>query len=115
MGKNLSLHCGTRLEKYIVDIWEDTVANQVGIHYLFRFSNNYGASVVKAYGCHGYEQDQWELACTLFYDDDSKIINPDDEYILIYPYDIMHGSDVLGNLKDKDVRRILYKIMKLED
>lgn len=29
MDKNLSLHCGLRLEKYIVDIWEDTVLGQV--------------------------------------------------------------------------------------
>lgn len=114
MGKNLSLHCGVRLEKYIIDIWEDTICNQVGIHYLFRFPNGYGASVVKAYGCHGFKNDRWELACTLYETEGLDIINPDEEYMIVYPYEIMHGLDVLGNLRDKDVRRILYKIMKLK-
>lgn len=114
MGKNLSLHCGIRLEKYIVDTWEDTIREQIGIHYLFRFPNGYGASVVKAYGCHGFENDRWELACTLYKTDEINNIDHDEEYVIVYPYEIMHGSDVLGNLKDKDVRRILYKIMKLK-
>lgn len=29
MGKNLSLHCGIRLEKYITDIWEDTIQDNI--------------------------------------------------------------------------------------
>lgn len=69
--------------------------------------------MVKAYGCHGFEQDRWELACILYETEGLDIIDPDEEYIITYPYEILHGSDVLGNLKDKDVRRILYKIMKL--
>ena len=90
-------------------LWQD----KYGIHYLFRFSNGYGASVVKAYGCQGFENDRWELACTLYETERPAVVDPDEEYILTYPYTIMHGSDVLGNLKDKDVRRILYKIAKL--
>ena len=38
MGKNLSLHCGIRLEKYIVDVWEDTVCDQVRNTLYFSFS-----------------------------------------------------------------------------
>ena len=113
MGKNLSLHCGVRLEKYIVDIWEDTIMDHVGIHYLFHFPNGYGASVIKTYGSHGYEDDRWELACILYETEGLDIVDPDEEYMLTYPYEIMHGLDGLGGLRDKDVRRILYKIMKL--
>ena len=71
--------------------------------------------MVKAYGCHGYEQDRWELACVLYTEDkdNPNIINPDEKYILAYPYEIMKDRVALGNLKDKDVRRILYKILKL--
>ncbi len=114
MSVNLALHCGPKLEKYIVDTWEDTIMNQVGIHYLFHFPNGYGASVIKTYASCGFKNNKWELVCILYDDENLEIINPDQEYKIIYPYEIMHGQNFLGNLSDKEVRRILYKIMKLK-
>lgn len=114
MSKNLSLHCGFKLEQYLVDVWEDTIHDEVGIHYLFRFPNGYGASVIKIFGSYGWDNNHWELACIMWRTDDTNdIIDPDEQYILTYPYEIMQGCDVLGDLSSREVRKILHKIMKL--
>ena len=75
------------------------------IHYIFKFDNNYGASVVKGYGSYGYEDDRWELAVILF--------NPggSERYDLVYNTPIT--DDVLGYLTDEGVREILQQIKEL--
>lgn len=114
MAKNLSLHSGLILEQFVIDVWEDTIHDEVGIHYLFRFPNGYGASVVKIFGSDGWDNDRWELCCVMWETDNTDKIDPDEEYVLTYPYEICHGQDVLGNLTDRDVRKILRKIRKLK-
>lgn len=38
----------------------------VGVQRLHRFDNNYGASVIRAIGSYGYEDNLWELAVLKF-------------------------------------------------
>lgn len=113
MAKNLSLHSGFILEQYVIDVWEDIIHDEIGIHYLFRFPNGYGASVVKVFGCEGWDNDRWELCCIMWETDHVDRIDPDEEYVLTYPKEICKGEEVLGNLTDKEVRKVLRKIRKL--
>lgn len=109
MAVNLSLDC-KEFDEYLVDTYEDCIHDYTGIHYIFRFPNGYGASVVKAFGCAGYSDDMWELAVILYEEEDKK--SPD-EYVLVYPYPIVKHECVLGPLDDSRVREILQKIKDL--
>lgn len=109
MAVNLSLDC-KEFDEYLVDTYEDCILDYTGIHYIFRFPNAYGASVVKAFGCAGYLDDMWELAAILYEEEDKK--SPD-EYVLVYPYSIVKHECVLGPLDDNQVREILQKIKDL--
>lgn len=108
MLKNLSLNV-KEMEKYIVDTYEDRICELVGIHYIFRFPNGYGASVVKIFGSQGYELDLWELAVILF-EEETDILKST-EYIIVYPQNIVERGMVKGNLTEKDVYNNL-KIIK---
>ena len=52
MSINLSLNVN-EMEEYLFNTYEDNIMDRAGIHYIFRFPNNYGASVVKSYGTMG--------------------------------------------------------------
>ena len=95
----LTLNCG----KFESAIFRN-VREMGGIHYVFRFPNNYGASVVKFRGSYGYEQDLWELAVIYF---------DGDEYELSYSTPIT--CNVLGCLTDEAVVDALEKISQLQD
>ena len=95
----LTLNCG----KFESAIFRK-VREMGGIHYVFRFPNNYGASVVKFRGSYGYEQDLWELAVIYF---------DGDKYEPSYSTPITRG--VLGHLTDEDVVDALEKISQLKD
>ena len=72
--------------------------------WLFKFKNNYGASVIKHWGSYGYEEDLFELA-VLYFEDDEK-------YILSYNTPIT--NDVIGFLDNNGVMKYLEKIKKLK-
>ena len=76
-----------------------------GIQYLFKFENNFGASVIKHLGSYGHEEDLWELAVVEYY--------RSGEWYLTYDTDIT--DDVIGCLTDEDVRELLTKIKELND
>lgn len=76
-----------------------------GIQYIFRFENNYGASVVKHGGSYGHGKDLWELAVIKFTDESNE------EWELNYDTEIT--SDVIGYLDDDDVRDLLNRIRGL--
>ena len=76
-----------------------------GIQYLFKFENNFGASVIKHSVSYGHEEDLWELAVIEYY--------RSGEWYLTYDTDIT--DDVIGCLTDEDVRELLTKISKLND
>ena len=48
-------------DKYLVNQSHD-----FGHHYIFRFANDYGASVIKSPASYGDEQDLWEMALIFF-------------------------------------------------
>ena len=76
-----------------------------GIQYLFKFENNFGASVIKHLGSYGHKEDLWELAVIEYY--------RSGEWYLTYDTDIT--DDVIGFLTDEDVRELLTKIKELND
>ena len=73
-------------------------------HYIFKFENGLGASVVKTLGSQGYDQDLWDL-CTIRFE-------PGGEWDLVY--NASYAPDNIGWLEDKDVRRILGEIKALK-
>ena len=74
-----------------------------GIQKIYRFENNYGASVIKTTGSYGHEKGLWELAVIFFTDRE--------HYELCYETDIT--DDVIGYLILDEVDRILSKIKKI--
>ena len=71
-----------------------------GVHYIFRFPNNYGASVIKGPGSYGSTQGLWEMAL-IFFDEDGN-------WDLTYERDF--DDDVKGYLTDDNVIELLEKI-----
>lgn len=74
-----------------------------GVQYLFRFENDYGASVVKHMGSYGHHEDLWELAVIVF--------DSGDNWDLTYNTPIT--CDVEGYLTDEEVRDLLRRIKEL--
>lgn len=105
MNKNLSLNV-KEFEEYLWDIEEIRVLGSVGIRYIFRFPNDYGASVVKSYGSEGYERDLWELAVLLF--------DFPDEYSVVYPSEIVKQGMTKGCLNENEVYHNLKLIKELK-
>ena len=77
-----------------------------GVHYVFRFKNDYGASVIKHNGSYGHKNDLWELAVIKF--DEGGDNNDWD-----LNYDTPITDDVIGSLTDEEVRDLLKQIMEL--
>lgn len=73
-----------------------------GIQKLFKFDNNYGASVVKHAHSYGGTSGKWEIAVIQFDGDDWGIT-----------YDTYITSDVIGHLSDEDVEDTLRLIQAL--
>lgn len=72
--------------------------------YIFKFENNYGASVVKnSLGSYGHKQDLWELAVLEFNNDKYRIT-----------YDTPITEDVVGWLSDDGVKDILKRVKQME-
>ena len=86
-------------EEFLVERYPD----MDGVHYVFRFANDYGASVIKFTGSYGYRKDQWELGVIIF--------DEDGHYGLTY--DTPVTDDVLGYLTDEVVRNLLEEIKEL--
>lgn len=63
-----------------------------GIHYIFKFPNGYGASIIKDFSSYGEDEDLWELA--LLKDGHLE-------------YRRLVNDDVLGYLTDEDVNNVL--------
>lgn len=73
-----------------------------GIQKIYRFKNNFGASVVRHSFSYGKEKGLWELAVLEF---------DGDEFSLTYKTSVT--DDVLGWLTDEEVAELLDKIEKL--
>ena len=94
---------------YCCDAFDTELVNQFyddfteGYHYIYKFANGYGASVVKHSFSYGHEQDFWELAVTK-YDESGN-------WDICYSTPIT--SDVLGYLSDEEVYETLKSINSL--
>ena len=76
--------------------------NLRGIQYIFKFPNNYGASVIKhEYSC-GHDLDLWELAVIWW---------RDGEWELDSSTDIT--DDIVGCQTDEEIRDLLRQIKEL--
>lgn len=73
-----------------------------GVQYVFKFPNDYGASVIKTRYSYGYKQNLWEMGLIFFYEDGN--------WNLTYERDFY--DDVKGYLTDDEVNRLLEKIIK---
>lgn len=73
-----------------------------GPHKVYKFPNNYGASVVKHKYSYGGKDGLWQVGVIFFYGDD---------YELIYSTPIT--NDVLWYFTDKEVENALEKIKNL--
>lgn len=76
-----------------------------GIHYIFRFENGYGASVIKHGGSYGRELDLWELAVIKYTGEGDR------DWNLTYETEIT--DDVIGHLTDDEVKDLLKRIKEL--
>lgn len=89
------------------DVWELGIMQKDdlgdGVQYVFKFMNNYGASVVKRPGSYGFRNDLWELAVIRWYNDEEWHIT----------YDTEITSDVIGDLTNAEVNEVLMRISKL--
>ena len=73
-----------------------------GVQYIFKFPNDYGASVIKRRYSYGSEKDLWEMALIFF--------NRVGDWYLTYERDF--DDDVKGYLTDDEVNEFLGKILK---
>ena len=91
-------------EKYIEPqsktnrVWDD--------QRLYRFDNNFGASIIFHKGSYGFEEDMVELAVIRWYEDGKN-------WSLTYDTEIT--DDIIGYLTQEQAKDILEKIKKLED
>ncbi len=93
-----------RLGKYIINKGLHPL-DPNGHQIIFRFPNNYGASIVKFFGSFGFYSNLWELAVIEF--DDSGC----DKWEITYETSI--SDDVIGHLNELECIDILYKIKSL--
>lgn len=76
-----------------------------GIQKLYRFENDFGASVVRHRFSYGNEEGLWELAVVKFVGDGESDFR--------LAYDTHITEDVLGYLSDEDVLKTLEEIKSL--
>lgn len=88
-------------EKYLNKKYD----NFTGIHYVFKFENGYGASVIKGPFTYGGPQDLWELAVLSF--------GRDDECSLEYGTEIT--DDVIGYQTNEEILDLLNRIKELKE
>ena len=108
-------NCGNTSKRYENTEYENKPAKEIpvktksihgGIQKVFRFPNNYGASVVRHSFSYGVSQGLWELA-VIHFDSES-----DDDFDMDYETGIT--SDVMGGLTEKKVEETLNRIRNLK-
>lgn len=94
-------------EENLVEFYRDDIEGVPGVHYLFRFENGLGASIIKTKYSDGYEEDLWELSVIRIID-----TNPYG-YIFDIVYSTPISRDVRKYLTDDDVKNLLKQIKEL--
>lgn len=95
----LELQIDDHFKQYMIEKFEDELK---GIHYIFKFPNDYGASVIKGKYTYGCERDLWEMGLIFF--------NENGDWLITYERDF--DDDVKGYLTDDNVNELLEKIKK---
>lgn len=90
-------------EKYLFEATKGKVLHQESYKYIFKFDNNYGASVVKNPISYGHALDLFELA----------VIKFTDEFTWDLCYTTEITDDVIGYLTNDDVLDLLERIKNL--
>lgn len=100
--KNLCLKLNDEFKDFVTERteWNDIFnSDRKGIRYKICFPKiGYGASVIKLPGSYGYENDLWELALLSNYNSIGK---------WSLEYTKLVNDDVLGNLTDNEVNKVL--------
>lgn len=86
-----------------IEVHEDKELH--GTQKIYRFGNNYGASVVKNKYSYGSEDGNWELAVIKFKN------KKNNSWELTYITSV--AGDVIGHLRENDVENVLVKIRDL--
>lgn len=100
--KNLCLKLNDEFKDFVTERteWNDIFnSDRKGIRYKICFPEvGYGASVIKLPGSYGYENDLWELAL---------LSDPNGAGNWNLEYTKLVNDDVLGNLTDNEVNKVL--------
>ena len=100
--KNLYLKLNDEFKDFVTERteWNDIFnSDRKGIQYRICFPKvGYGASVIKLPGSYGYENDLWELAL---------LSDPNGDGNWNLEYAKLVNDDVLGNLTDNEVNKVL--------
>ena len=108
VGKNLKLNY-EGFEEFMID---DEPNKQLGgAHYIFKFPNGYGASVIKHIGSYGFSEDLWELAAIKFHGLTEQMHDPDG-WVICYIEKL--DLNIEGSLTDEEVRKLLGDIKNYE-
>lgn len=94
---NTVLTIDDRLVEYCIGCGSKNSMGVNGVEYRFSFPNGYDAIVMKCYGSYGWNMDLWEVD---LYKDGELAYVRDFEY------------DVVGNLDEQGVNKLLLKVMK---
>lgn len=76
-----------------------------GVQRLYKFDNEYGASVIRHNSSYGSEKGLWELAVIKYESDGVK-------YKLVYDTEIT--QDVIGHLDESEIEQLLVRISNLK-
>lgn len=93
------------IRDYLIESIERTLG---GEQYIFKFDNNYGASIIRGFGTYGNEKGLWELAVIYGYMDGQK-------YVWELTYDTEITDDVIGYLNKQDILELLIRIKNLKE
>ncbi len=106
------LDCGTefnaggfevkRLKRFGHKVFSDE-STKSKEHYIYKFDNNYGASVIRCMYSHGYEKNLWELAVLKWVNNRSVLC-----------FDTPIADQAIGWLADADVGEKLSQIKSLQ-
>lgn len=105
-GRNAPTTKENKMELFLNNLVEKKELHD-GVQFIFRFDNNYGASVVRHEGSYGGEAGLFELAVLQY----GKYKSNLDEFEIVYHTNIT--NDVIGFLEPRKVATTLRRINKL--